>query len=141
MDGGEKISRGFVVAGGDRPVLFELAEEILDQMSRLVGILVEIALDFAVAPGRDHDRFSPVKQRLDDSFIGIKGLVGQQSVGCHLRQQRVGALQIMGLSWRQQKSQRVAQGVDKGVNLGAQPAFASPDRLVLACFFWAPALC
>jgi hypothetical protein len=25
--------------------------------------------------------------------------------------------------------------------LGAQPAFAAPDRLVFARFFWAPALC
>ena len=141
MDCGEKISCSFVVARGDRPVLFELAEEILDQMSGLVGVLVEAALDFAIAPGRDHDQFSSAKQRLDDPFIGIKGLVGQQSVRCHLRQQRIGALQIVGLTWRQQKSQRIAQSVDKGVNLGAQPAFAPPDRFVFAVFFWAPALC
>jgi hypothetical protein len=141
VDCGEKISRSFVVAGGDRPVLFELAEEILDQMSRLVGILVEVALAFAVAPGRDHDRFSSAKQRLDDPFIGIKGLVGQQSVGCHFWQQRVGALQIMGLAWRQQKAQRLAKRIDQRVNLGAQPAFAAPDRFVFARFFWAPALC
>jgi hypothetical protein len=38
--------------------LFELAEEILDEMSRLVGILVEIALDLAAALGRDDDRLS-----------------------------------------------------------------------------------
>jgi hypothetical protein len=47
----------------------------------------------------------------------------------------------MGLAWRQQKSQRIAERIDQRVNLGAQPAFAAPDRLVFARFFWAPALC
>ena len=47
----------------------------------------------------------------------------------------------MGLARRQQKSQRIAQGIGKRMNLGAQPAFAPPDRLVFARFFLVPALC
>lgn len=141
MDRGEKISRGFVVAGGDGAILFELAEEILDEMTRLVGILVEIALNFAVAPGRNNERFSAGKQRFNDTFVGVEGFVSQQGIGFHVGQQCVGALQIMGLSRRQQKPQRIAKGIDKCVNLGAQPAFAAPDRFVFARFFWAPALC
>jgi hypothetical protein len=49
VDCGEKVSRGFVVASGDGAILLELAEEILDEMSRFIGVLVEIAVDFAVA--------------------------------------------------------------------------------------------
>ena len=141
MDCGEEISRSFVIACGDSAILFELAEEILDEMSRLVGILVEIPLGFAVASGRDDERLSAGKQRLNDTFVGIEGFVGHQDVCCHIRQQRVGARQIVGLTWRQQKPQRIAKGIDKCVNLRAQPAFAAPDRFVLAGFFWAPALC
>ena len=111
------------------------------EMARLVSLLVELALDLAVALGRDHDRLSPCKQRLDHAFVGIEGLVCQQGLGRHVWQQRVGAFQIMGLARRQEKVQRIAQRIDKRMNLGAQPAFAAPDRLVFAVFFCAPALC
>jgi hypothetical protein len=50
-------------------------------------------------------------------------------------------LQIMGLARRQDEVQRIAQRIDKRMNLGAQPTFAAPDRLVFAVFFCAPALC
>lgn len=141
MDCGEEVSRGFVVARDDGATLLELAEEILDEVARLVRLFVVVTLDFAVALGRDDDGFSSGKQWLDDTFIGIEGLVSRQGVGCHVGQQRVGALQIMGLARRQQKFQRITQRVGKRVNLGAQPAFAAPDRFVFAFFFWAPALC
>jgi hypothetical protein len=52
VDGGEEISGGFVIAGGNGTELFELAEEILDQVARLVKVLIEVALrpcGFAVA--------------------------------------------------------------------------------------------
>ena len=141
MDCGEEISGGFVVSRGDGAILLELAEEILDEMARLVSLLVELALDLAVALGRDHDRLSPCKQRLDHPFVGIEGFVCQQGIGRHVWQQRVGAFQIMGLARRQEEVQRIAQRIDKRMNLGAQPAFAAPDRLVFAVFFCAPALC
>jgi hypothetical protein len=47
----------------------------------------------------------------------------------------------MGLARRQDEVQRIAQRIDKRMNLGAQPAFAAPDRLAFAVFFCAPALC
>jgi hypothetical protein len=47
----------------------------------------------------------------------------------------------MGLARREDEVQRIAQCVDQRMNLGAQPAFAAPNRLVLAGFFCAPALC
>ena len=53
MDGGEEISGGFIVARGDGTILLELAEEILDEMARLVGVLVVVALDFAIEAPKD----------------------------------------------------------------------------------------
>ncbi len=84
---------------------------------------------------------SPCKQRLDHPLVGIESLVCQQGRGRHIRQQCVGAFQIMGLARRQDEVQRIAQRIDKRMNLGAQPAFAAPDRLAFAVFFCAPALC
>jgi hypothetical protein len=47
----------------------------------------------------------------------------------------------MGLPRSQKEGQRIAQAIDHGMDFRAQSAFAAPDRLVFAVFFWAPALC
>ena len=141
MDCGEKVSGGLVVAGGCGSVLFELAIEVFHEVARFVHFLVIGALDLSIAFGRDHGGFSCRKQGFDDTQIGIEGLVRQQGIGLHPRQQRVSAFQIVGLPCGQQERQRIAQRIDKGMNLGAQSAFTAPDRLVFAVFFCAPALC
>jgi hypothetical protein len=50
-------------------------------------------------------------------------------------------LQVVCLAAGQEEADRVAQRVNQGVDLGAQSAARAADRLVLAGFFWAPALC
>ena len=135
MDCGEEISGGFVVARSDGAELLELAEEIFDEMARLVHLFVEETREFAVALGRDDWRLARGEERLDDTLVGIESLVRQQSVSPHLGQQRVGTLQIMGLAWGQKEGDGIAQGVDQGMDFGAQPAFAASDRLVFTVFF------
>jgi hypothetical protein len=135
VDRGEEIPGGFVITGRDGAELFEFAEEILDEMARLVSLFVVIALDFAVFLWRDHRRLSCRAQRFDDALVGVEGFVRQQSIGPHPRQQRVGALQIMVLARRQQERKRIAQRVNESMDFGAQPAFAAPYRLVFARFF------
>jgi len=53
----------------------------------------------------------------------------------------VGTDQIMRLATGQVEADRIAERIDQGMDLGAQPAARAPDRLVLAIFFLAPALC
>ena len=79
-------------------------------------------------------------ERLEDPLVGIEGGVGDQPIGGHLRQQRVGADQIMRLSRRQQKSQWLAERVDQGMDFRAQPTAAAADGLILI-FFWARRRC
>jgi hypothetical protein len=141
MDCGEEISGGFVVARGDSSKLLELAEEVLNEMTRLESRFVIGALGFAIVPGWNHGGFASRAKRLDHTLIGVECFVCQQSVGLHVRQQRIGAFQIMCLARGQKEGEWIAQGVDQGVNFGAQPAVAGPDRLGLTVFFWAPALC
>ena len=141
MDRGKEVSGGLVIAGGNGAVLLELAVEILDEMACLVHLFIESALVFAIALWRDHQVFSCRTKWFDHPLVGIEGFVCHQSIGLHLRQQRVGSFQVMGLAWSEQEGNRIAQGVDQGMDFGAQPAFAAPDRLVFAVFFWAPALC
>src|SRR6516162_10177901 len=47
----------------------------------------------------------------------------------------------MGLPGRQEEGQRIAEGIDHGMDFRAQPAFAAPDRLVFIVFFWALCWC
>ena len=141
MDGGEEVSCGFVVAGGDSAKEFELGEEILDQMSSLVEFFVVCALLFAVGLGRNHGCFTCIRKPVQYPLIGIESFVRQQDSGFKLWQQDVGPLQIAGLSAGEMKSDGVAEGIDNGVNLGAQPPFATSNGLVAAPFFSAPALC
>ena len=135
MDAGEEVSGGLVIAGRDRSVLLELAIEVLHEVARLVQFPVVRALNLSISFGRNDELFSFRKQRPDDAFIGIESLVCQQSVGLHLGQKHVGTLQIMGLPRGQEEGQRIAKGVDHGMDFGAQSALAAPDRLVFAVFF------
>jgi len=73
--------------------------------------------------------------------ISIEGLVGDDGIGPHGWQEVIGADQIVRLTSGQKEADRIAKGIDQGVDLGAQSAARTADRLVLADFFWAPALC
>ena len=135
MDAGEEVSGGLIIAGRNRTVLFEFTIEVLDEVARLVHFLVVEALNLSIALGRNDQLFSCRKQGLDDAFIGIESLVCQQGVGLHLGQKRVSTFQVMGLPRSQEEGQRIAKGIDHGMDFRAQSAFAAPDRLVFAVFF------
>jgi hypothetical protein len=141
MDAGEKVSGGLIIAGGDSSELLELADEILDEMARLVQLSIKIARRLAMAPGRDYWGLARRQEGFDYALIGIEGFIRQYGIGFHLRQEHVGACKIMRLATGQEERKRIAQRIDHEMDLCAQPAFAAPDRLVFTVFFWAPALC
>ncbi len=62
----------------------------------------------AVAFGRDHGGLCSGEQAFDHPLVGVIGPVGQQCGGLHLRQQGVGALQVVGLARREDEGQQVA---------------------------------
>jgi hypothetical protein len=47
----------------------------------------------------------------------------------------------MGLAGRDGERDRIAEGVDEGVDLGRQSTAGAPEGLVLTPFLRAPALC
>ena len=141
MDAGEEVARGLVVARGDGAELLELAEEVLDQMACLVEFGVERARIGSGALARDHRGLVGSAEPIDHPGVDVVRLVGDQRVGGELRQKCIGAEQVMCLPRSEQEADRVAERVDQGMDLGAQPAFAAADRLVFAIFLGAPALC
>ena len=125
MDGGEEISCGFVVACGDGAELFEFAEEIFDQVARFIEFAVEIVRcrgGFAAAGSRLICR----RRQGWRTRHRHRRPCRRSAVGRHLRQQSVGADQIVRLSRRQQKRQRVAERVDQGVDFVLSPPRLRP---------------
>ena len=129
MYGSEEVSGGFVVACGDASEEFEIGEEVLDQVPRFVELLVVVALHFAVRFGWNDGLFSSFLEWFEHSLIGVKALVCNHGGGLQLRQQDIGPIQLTSLALRQVKTERIAQRIDGGVDLGAQPAFAATDGL------------
>ena len=144
MDEGEEDDIEFVEAGGDGAELLEFGEEVLDQMARLVQVLIIVARVFSVGFVGDDRHLAGPFQRQHDALVGVESLVGDHRVSLQLRQQNIGPLQIAGLSASEMKSGRVAERVHRPprrVNFGAQTSFAASDSLLAAPFLRAPALC
>ena len=130
-------------ARGDGAVLLELGKEVLDEMTRLVQVAVVRARVLAAGLGWDHGHRAGLRQGFDHPLLGVERLVGDQRVGFKPRQQGVRALQVVRLARREREPGRVAERVDKGVDLRAQATPAAPDGLLAAtaAFLIAPALC
>lgn len=141
IDGREEIASCFVVACGDSAELFEFAEEILDQVPRLIKLFVVVALDFSVAFRWDDGRFSSDFKKRDDALISVIALIGKNRWRFDKGQKKGCPVQIASLPRRRNKARWIAQGINGRIDLGAQSAFAASDGLVFAVFFWAPALC
>ena len=110
-------------------------------MARCIKLSVIVARRGPVGSWRDHGGLAGGRQWLEYARVGVERLVGDQRVGFHHGQQVVRSDQVVCLAAGQEEADRVAQGVDQGVDLGAQSATRAANRLVLAGFFWAPALC
>jgi len=141
MNAGEEVSSGFVVAGCDGTELLEFCKEVLYQVPCFVDIAVIDPSKLTVCFRRDDDGLVFLRQQGDDPLISVERLVGDQQISLHARQKLIGANQVMGLASAQGECRRVAQGINEGMNFGAQSAAGSPDGLIFAGFFWAPALC
>src|SRR5271166_4547761 len=110
-------------------------------MARAIKFSVVVARRGPVGSWRDHRGLPSGRQRLKYASIGVERLVGDQRIGLHRGQQVVRPLQVVCLATGQEEADWVAQCVDQGMDLGAQTAARAANRLVLAGFFWAPALC
>ena len=139
MHCGEKISGQFVIAGGDGTEVLEQIEESFDEVAFAVEREIAGPLDLTVGLGRDDRNDSPLRESADER-VGIVRLVGKQGIWLGVLDQQLGTSKIMGLAWREDQFDGIAQGIDEHVNFGGQSAARSADRL-RAVFFRAPALC
>src|SRR5215212_6702834 len=125
VNAGQEASCSLVIAGGNRPKLLELGEEVLDQMPGLVEVFVEGAQCLAGFARWDDGRLAGFSKRLEHPLVGIERLVGNERLGLKLRQQGIGSGQIVLLTAGQMKADRIAERIHQRVDLGGQPALAA----------------
>jgi len=138
VNAGEEGVGEFVVAGGDGSEMLEHVEETLDEIAFAIEDEVAPARDFAVGFGWDDGDDRLIVEGGDES-VGAERLVGDQGAGIDGFDQRFGAGEIVILAGAEPHLDRVAEGVDDGVNLGGQSAAGSADSL--RAVFLGPALC
>ena len=120
--------------------MFEPAEESFDEIALAIEGEIRLAWSDTIRLGRNDGGDIPALERVDQG-VAIIGLVGQERLGLDLVQQGSCLADIGRLSGREGQGNRVAERIDDGMDLGGQPAAGATDGLILAFFFWAPALC
>lgn len=71
--------------------------------------------------GRDDDLYAACFEDIDDALLSIISPVGEQRTEApnHLRQQGIGAMQIVEMPRGQVEGDRIAQGIAQRMELGA----------------------
>lgn len=120
--------------------MLDFVEETLDQMPFFVEMTIVITLIFAVPTRRDHRQGIFFRDLLQE-LIRIVRAIRNDALKIKVFDQVICLSNIMSLSTRQEKAQRIAQSIYAGVDLGAEPATAASKRLgfLAATFFRAPA--
>src|SRR5574337_382977 len=129
----------FVVSRGDASELLDAVEETLDQIAILVEVPIELAGVEAIGAW-GNDGLSVLGHDLRDEGIRIVGLVGDDVGSRLILDQCCRLLDIGRLPGRENHAQRIAQRIDRDMQLGRQSAPRAADVLA-AGFFWAPAEC
>ncbi len=126
FDGSEIVEVMLFEAGRDGSEVFDLAEEPLDEVAVSIEEWTEprnvhpVRHRFDVGPG------TPVRQFFSQR-VAVVGAIGKQDLTFADRIEHVAsAATVMRLACRQLEGYRVAVGIDKGVDLGRQPAPRAP---------------
>ena len=139
MHRGEEISSELVIARGDTTVMLDFVPEALGEIALAVERKIAVAPLLSVFPWGDHWSDGSPSERVDQR-VGVVSLVADKSAWIGSFEQRFRGSQIMRLPWCQHQIERIAQGIDEHVDLGAQSSARFSDGL-RAVFFRAPALC
>lgn len=131
MDGRHEIASEFVVSSGDAAEVLEATEAALDDVSSLVGALVEGMDDDAVG-FVGNDGLCPALDDLGAQFVAVISFVAKQ--GAHGRgecQNLRGGSDVGVLASRQMKNDRSAARIAQAMDFGRSPTARAPDGLIL----------
>jgi len=92
VDGGEEVACGLLIACGDGTKLFDLGEEVLDQMACCIEFSIIVTRRGPISSRRDHRSLADGNQRLQYARIGVECLVCDQRIGLYRGQQVIRSL-------------------------------------------------
>ena len=127
MDAAEEVGGGFIVARCDAPELFQLGEEVFNQVARFIEFFVVFSLFDAIGFWRDDDVDARFFQEINHSFIRIKGFVREQRLYFfkNAGQTNIRSIQIVRLAGREMKARGIAERIATRMDLGRQTALAA----------------
>jgi hypothetical protein len=120
--------------------MLDFIDEPLDQIAVPVDVRVIGDCLRARPAWRDHG-FSTGIGNAGTKAIGVVTLVGEQVLETKAFDQAFGLDDVVDLAWRQDEPNRIAESVNADVDFGTQAAARTPDRLIFASPFLAPAAC
>ena len=144
MDCGEEGAAQFIVARGDAAEIFHLIEKAFDAITPPVAFLVVVGLLAARAHRRNDGLDTVERQALADavgivSFVQGRGL--QNIVGIEALIQTFKLSAIMRFPWRQVEGDGTVFVERRRVDFRRETSARSPQSLIGAVFFGAPAAC
>ena len=131
MDEGKETSSELIVADGNSAELLELEEELFHKMAFLVEPPIDIPRIGLVFSGWDAEIRIMIGDKLAQrpfavSFVREDGRAFQANPA----EQFFSDSDIVGVASGQYDLNRIAQGVDNGVNLGTSAAATDSDALI-----------
>ena len=115
-------------------------EETFHEVALAIEREVALARRLAICPRRN-DGLDAADFEMLDEAVAIIAFVGEEGCGFDFLGQDLGLRYVVNVSAGEAHSQRIAQRIDDGVNLGRQSSVRAADRFVRIPFFRAPALC
>jgi hypothetical protein len=120
--------------------MLDFVDEPLDQIALLVEVFV-VGDRLRTRAARWNDSLGADLRDRGTKAIRIEAHVGEQVFEGKAADQAFSLANVVDLACGQDEADGIAEGVDADVDLGAQPAARTPDRLIFAPPFLAPAAC
>jgi hypothetical protein len=112
------LEDGYSVRAADMPGADDLI--MLDEIAPVVHVAVEADIGLTVDLGRDHRGAAIIK--LGSGPVGVECFVVDQSAKDDTLDQWLDADAVVALAAQQDESHQIAEGIDKGHDLGGQAA-------------------
>lgn len=122
---------GFVITRGDPAERFEIAKEVLDEMTPAIDFEVAGYASRPIGLGWDHGGGAALTQ-LGADPVGIEGLVGKERAELDVFDERLDADAVVPLARQQDKARQIAERIDKRDDFARQTTAGSPDCLILS---------
>ena len=122
---------GFVASHCDTFELFDLTEEILDEMSPFVDLQIDVQRLKPPRMLRD-DNFGPACSHLVDNPVCVERLVSQDGVEFHALDQRRNADRIKSIARHEFEPDKVAERIAQSKDLCGPAAFRLAYSLILS---------